>query len=89
MTDGEPTTGKVRDPDLIRTEVGKLNLTRQIIIHTIDVRSPPTEEQLEREQKMLERMKPEEKERYEKRKKALEEFLERLAAENRGESIKR
>lgn len=37
MTDGAPTTGKVRSPDLIRSEVAKLNATRQVVIHTIGV----------------------------------------------------
>lgn len=89
MTDGEPTTGKVTHPDLIRKETVRLNLTRQIIIHTIEIKSKPTEEQIERERKMMEKMKEKEKAQYEKRKEALVIFLEQLAAENRGEHIKR
>ena len=37
MTDGQPNRGKVTDPHLIRQEVGKLNRTRKITIHTIGV----------------------------------------------------
>ena len=37
MTDGQPTTGRVKSPELILEEVRKLNATRQVIIHTIGV----------------------------------------------------
>jgi uncharacterized protein YegL len=37
MTDGKPNRGRVTDPVLIRSEIRKLNLSRQITIHTIGV----------------------------------------------------
>ena len=89
LTDGEPTVGKVSHPGLIRKEVERMNRTRQVVIHTIEITSPMTEEQKEKEKQRMEKMTDDEKEEYEERKAAVAEFLERLAAENRGEHLAR